>query len=274
MMHNSNLVFCVKSDNKVLREHGENIYIPFGQEYSFYIKNLHSRRCQVSIEIDGKSISDGSKFIINANSSMDIERFLKSGNLNEGNRFKFIERTASIEKHRGVGAEDGLIRVEFEFEREYQNLNNYLQYPPGVRSWGGAAWQRGASGQSLGGDIQFGDAEIECSAGMPLGSASNEFLNVATAQSAGSAQLSARSVNDAGITVPGSMSNQQFRTVSDLYTDGIKHVMVLKLLGETETAPVVKAVTVKHKPTCVTCGKVNKANAKFCSECGTALQIF
>jgi len=32
-------------------------------------------------------------------------------------------------------------------------------------------------------------------------------------------------------------------------------------------------ITVDRKPECVTCGKVNKAVNKFCSECGTALVL-
>jgi rRNA maturation endonuclease Nob1 len=54
-----------------------------------------------------------------------------------------------------------------------------------------------------------------------------------------------------------------------------KHTIVLKLLGETpDNKPVSKPVTVKAKPKCTTCGKMNKAHAKFCVECGTALEIF
>jgi tRNA(Ile2) C34 agmatinyltransferase TiaS len=54
-----------------------------------------------------------------------------------------------------------------------------------------------------------------------------------------------------------------------------KHSMVIKLLGETpDNKPVLKPVTVERKPKCVTCGKQNKASAKFCTECGTALEIF
>ncbi len=57
--------------------------------------------------------------------------------------------------------------------------------------------------------------------------------------------------------------------------DPEKHTIVLKIRGETpDNKPVTEAVTVKKKPKCVTCGKQNKANAKFCSECGTALEIF
>ena len=54
-----------------------------------------------------------------------------------------------------------------------------------------------------------------------------------------------------------------------------KYNMVIRILGETpNNKPVTKSVTVKHKPKCVTCGKQNKAHAKFCVECGTALEIF
>jgi hypothetical protein len=42
--------------------------------------------------------------------------------MNSGNRFKFIERTAQIEDYRGIKAEDGLLRVEYAFEKEYPKV--------------------------------------------------------------------------------------------------------------------------------------------------------
>jgi membrane protease subunit (stomatin/prohibitin family) len=81
--------------------------------------------------------------------------------------------------------------------------------------------------------------------------------------------------NDAGITVPGSRSTQKFSTTYMGALEEEKHTIVLKLLGETpDNKPVLKPVTVKHKPKCTTCGKQNRAHAKFCTECGTALEIF
>jgi hypothetical protein len=81
--------------------------------------------------------------------------------------------------------------------------------------------------------------------------------------------------NDAGITVPGSKSTQSFVTTSIGELEIEKHTIVLKLLGATpDNKPVIKPVTVKAKPKCVTCGRQNKAHAKFCVECGTALEIF
>jgi len=79
--------------------------------------------------------------------------------------------------------------------------------------------------------------------------------------------------NEVGITVPGSMSNQKFATVASFPLEDQKHVIVLQLKGETADNKVTAPVTVKAKPKCVTCGKVNKATAKFCSNCGTALEI-
>src|ERR1039457_6291538 len=116
MMYQNKLVAAIKTNGKVLREFGETVRLPFGREFSLFLKNLNSVRCQVNIEIDGKDIADGNAFIVAANGSMDIERFLKNGNLNSGNKFKFIERTERVEEHRGgPQVEDGIIRVSFEF---------------------------------------------------------------------------------------------------------------------------------------------------------------
>ena len=96
MMYNNKLAMAVKVNGKVLREfkEGDNFksYIPFGSEYSIYIKNMNSVRALVSISIDGEDVADGDQYVVNANSTLEIERFMRNGNLNEGNRFKFIER--------------------------------------------------------------------------------------------------------------------------------------------------------------------------------------
>ena len=61
----------------------------------------------------------GTQLIIPANGSIDFERFIKDGNFDQGLKFKFIERTKKIEDGpRGIGAEDGLIRIQFEFEQQ------------------------------------------------------------------------------------------------------------------------------------------------------------
>jgi hypothetical protein len=80
-------------------------------------------------------------------------------------------------------------------------------------------------------------------------------------------------MNDVGITVPGSKSSQSFQHTTVGALESQKHTMIFKILGETANNRVEKPVTVKHKPKCVTCGKLNKATAKFCIECGTSLEL-
>jgi hypothetical protein len=280
MMHQNKLVFAVKSNGKVLREHGDTVYIPFASEYTLYIKNLNSVRVQLKIQIDGKDIFDGDEFIVNANTSTEIERSIVGGNLSAGNRFKFIERTAGVEKHRGVQAEDGLIRIEYEFERQPTAITNSfwggLQgnsgpvYPPGVRGmpFGGVSGSAGSTGDWLDNTLYSSVVAQNCSASL-----SSSQIN-ATISRGMVNQAQIKPANETGITVPGSKSEQKFTTVAGITSDGVKHVMVMKLLGELNEVPVVKPVTVKQKPTCQTCGKLNKATAKFCNECGTALEVF
>lgn len=264
MMYDQKLVCVVKVNGKVLRETGDTVHIPFGSEYSIFLKNLNSVKCQVKIDIDGKSISEDSAFIIDAGSSIEIERSIVSGNMNAGNRFKFIERTSKIEEFKGLSAEDGLIRIEYEFEKAKVDYikpqdSGFLHYPPGMRGF-----NQGQSSNAFYGQV--------CPAGDWLDN--TLYSNAATIGGAGEQFLNCAAQSDIGITVPGSASSQKFQEVADIIGDGIKHVMVLRLLGQVNAVKVAKAITVKHKPQCTTCGKNNKANAKFCQECGTSLELF
>jgi hypothetical protein len=263
MMYDSKLVLAVKSNGKILREYKDTVYVPFGSEYSLLIKNLNSVRVIVDIDIDGTDITDGG-LVIHGYQEVDLERFITS-NKNKGNKFKFIERSASVEEHRGVKLEDGLIRVKFRYEQPQYLMtptwipmkDTFPYYPPGVRYHGGSG--------------SFGDerytaaycsanslSSIQCSAG---------------SGTVGELQNAIRSC-DAGITVPGSESDQKFVTAGWFPTESTEHVMVLRMLGEVQGKKVAEPVTVQHKPKCVTCGRVNKATAKFCTNCGTALEVF
>src|ERR1700722_6153234 len=97
-MHSNKLVVAIKTAGKVLREQGDKVYLPFGSEYSIFLKNLNSVRALVRVSLDGQSVTDGEDLVVNGNSSLDLERFLKKGNMENGNRFKFIERTAKEEQ--------------------------------------------------------------------------------------------------------------------------------------------------------------------------------
>ena len=259
MMYNQKLVASIKANSKVLREFKDTVYIPFASEYSILIKNLNTVRAVVNVFIDGENVVPGG-LVIDPGRTVDLERWIKNGNLSEGNKFKFIERTTAIEDGpRGIKLEDGLIRVEYQFEipRPVINITDKYdfikQYPTGVRGIS-------ASGST-------GDWAAPIGATYSTTNASLNSINVTA--SAASFQ------NETGITVPGSKSTQSFQHTTVGALDPTVHNIVLKLVGDLgDNKPVEKAVTVKAKPKCVTCGKQNKATAKFCSECGTALEIF
>ena len=124
MMYAHKLAVAIKCNGKVLREDGDVVRLPFGSEYSILINNVSSQRAAVTVSIDGQNATEDVRLIIDGNSSTELTRFIKSGNLQSGNRFKFIERTTSIEQHRGVGITDGLVRVEFEFEQYMNHLTD------------------------------------------------------------------------------------------------------------------------------------------------------
>lgn len=297
MMYHNKLAIAVKSNGKVLREFNKDtVYVPFGSEYTILIKNLNTVRVQVRVEIDGTDATEGTWLVVNPNSEMELTRFIKNGNLNQGNRFKFIERTASIESGpRGAKVEDGLIRVEYQFERVTQPSITYWPSPREqwvkkeywekeyVYDWSNAQVSKTALvGSALRGiSLNAAGAAAASSASFSASLPSEVQSFAATASSAVAPQnatltttLDSMPVNDVGITVPGSISDQKFHTVSSFLTESTTHVMVIKLLGETaQGKQVKKPVTVKAKPTCTTCGRVNKANAKFCTECGTSLEI-
>lgn len=265
MMYNSKLAVALKSHGKVLREFGETVYVPFGNEYSVFIKNMNNVRALISVEIDGEDVGDGTQFVVNGNSSVDLERFIKNGNLNEGNSFKFIERTENIEDHRGVGVEDGLIRVEFQFERKPVYYPRYqpISYNDPNNPWGGGM-----------GDTFF-TSTISNTAGSISSSSVKGAVNINHVVGEPTMDwFETPQENDAGITVPGSLNDQQFHSVASFPVESETHVIVLKILGQTEdSVRVRKPVTVKSKPTCTSCGLRNKATAKFCTECGTSLQL-
>jgi hypothetical protein len=264
------VVACVKVDGKILREDKNVVTLPFGSEYSIFVKNLNATRIKVKVSIDGTDATENTWLVVEPNSDIDLERFIKSGNMDKGNRFKFIERTAEIEEHRGIKADDGLIRVEYQVEKpkpividveEHHHHYDDYHYP----------WYRPRPWRYSG--------ELTKSSSGPLRSrslrpsaASAKSMRKSVVPTSASISPESLSLNDTGITVPGSESNQKFHWVSGFGT-GPSEVIVLQLRGVVAGKAAKKAVTVQTKLKCVTCGKTQKSTEKFCGKCGTALEI-
>jgi len=261
MMYKNQLAFAIKVNDKIVKENKDTTLIPFGSEYSLFFKNLNSRRAIVHITIDDTPVNEGG-FVVYGNSTLDIERFVNDNE--KGNRFKFIERTGSIEEHRGIKIDDGLIRVEYQFEKEILP----------VLSWNQSVIN---TDQVYVKDVGYTSHSILRSRSMSNVDSSPQVSTLSASNSTADVSnvmyMDAEDA-DVGITVPGSISEQKFTTVSSFPLESEKHVMVMHILGKTATnEPVKEAVPSRRKQKCVTCGRVNKANAKFCVNCGTSLEV-
>ena len=271
MVFKNNFVAVIKLKNRILREVDGCVTLPFGSEYSIYLKNLHTERALVSIEIDGDDVLDYNQIIIPANSDMELKGFLKDNNVT--NKFKFIEKTEEISEYRGDKIEDGLIRIEYQFEKPtkiddtfwFTNTKTSLyQYPfhtcddNNIQVGGTPYWLDGV------------DNRI------------NTTYNYSVSNSSGgnvsySCNISRSLTNDIpedGITVKGSDDvNQNFINANIGCLESDINVIVLKLKGKNSKDKIVKkAITVNKNIICPTCGRSARSSNKYCNNCGTYLQ--
>lgn len=270
-MYNKNLAVAIKVGGKVLKEVKETVYIPFGAEYSIFIKNLNTKRVAIRVQTDGKDVLNGQQLVIEGNESLELERFL-GDSLNEGRRFKFIERSGDVERHRGVGVEDGLIRIEFQYEQSRPYVSpivipyiarssEYRRYDYYNPTWTTSSdfntrFLRNQPSNGLGGEIRASSANYTCD----------------SAEVAYGATASVQSFNDAGITAEGSKSHQRFGTTSLGIMEPETHVMVFQLKGAVGEQVVVAPVTVKSRKYCPSCGRKYDFKMEYCSHDGTYLK--
>ncbi len=275
MVYNNKFVVVVKVNGKVLRESKEAVYIPFGAEYSITLKNLNSVKAVANISIDGEDVMDSNEVIVDSNSEITLEGFIK--NRKVSNKFKFIEKTDTISKYRGDKVSDGLIRVAFKFEEALKvsdtvwinggwNINPWGDVSPWPYTYSPSKTSVRSSGDL--GKLK-GSSSINYSASIgSTGGADNISFNSIDKTISLSCDLNE---NEDGITVKGSESDQTFKIGSVNTLEDTEHIVVIQLKGQTKKNIVRKPITVKTKITCETCGKKSKSNNKFCSRCGTAL---
>ena len=271
MMYQENFVVAVKVNGKVLREQGDVIKMPFGTEYNILLKNLSSQKALAHVEIDGEDVLDGNGLIIKPDSSLELEGFMKGSTAEK--RFKFIERTEKIEEHRGIRPEDGLIRVEYQFEQKPPQITYTYTYPRTCHYWYRYPWDYWCYYDDNSGEFEisnnYSDGDFTLtganSSGMSKGCSSGE-INCFNS-------VSQTPVNDAGITVHGDNIKQDFYAGYIGTLENVSHVIVLKLSGyKKDSQAIEKPVFVREKLVCPTCGTKNSSKNRFCSECGTNLE--
>lgn len=242
-MHKNNFILAIKSNNNILREFGENVFLAFGSTYSIYLQNNESRKAVADIYIDGKIVMKG--LIVNANSNVTLERFYEDNN-ESGHKFKFIEKTEKISSFRGDFPEDGIVKVKWKFEIESPVFAKPLHiYNPGVIS-SPSTYNSYVSPQEITGytsSVSF-DSKNE--------------LSLTKYRS--------------GITGKGEYSQQKFTQTYAPLLEFKEYTMSISLNGKNQKNDYInKAVEVKTSLVCDLCNTKNKSSNKFCGECGNSL---
>lgn len=288
-MYQSKFIACVMVDNEIVREvrkdGSDSIFLPFGTDYHLRLKNLDHRRAVVSVTIDGEDVLDGSQIVVDGNSTTDLKGFLDSKANVAHNAFRFIEKTEKVKDHRGEKVDDGIVRIEVQFEEDLPQIeqtikrdgigypwrgpwyNDWSDFPTAQPLWKYTTWQ--APGSSAGNPNTVhlgstGDAQIRsCSLSGPEPSDAVMDFGVCD---------NTNTVNTSGITVTGNVVDQAFTTTHVRRLSAEKVVFVFTLLGMVREGHPVKApLTVKSKIECHTCGTKSKSGVKYCPECGTCL---
>lgn len=263
MTFKKNFVAVIKSKGSILREVDDTIFLPFGSEYAILLKNLESRKAVVSVDIDGLNALDDNSIIVEPNSTLELKGFMKG--MSVTNKFKFIRKTQEISNYRGDRIDDGLVRIEFRFEKEIVTkiVDEYvsrryepLPLPRRPFYWVGDNTQNTVYDDSTAGN--------------------NNLVSFCCSNESSLNQSKIDSIED-GITVKGAKINQEFVYGDTEELDEQSSVIILKLRGtklnraKQRARKVKKAITVKTRIRCETCGRRSKASAKFCINCGAYL---
>jgi hypothetical protein len=271
-MFRNNFVVSLKSGEKFFRENEDRVEVPFGTEYSIFLKNLNSRKAVVKVSIDGKSVLDGQSLVIYPNTALELEGYM-DGNAAK-NKFKFIKMTKKIEDFRGTTPEDGIITVEYDFEKELPIKKDvfyvpytwyHIDYPNPMwtytgtthTTWGGTG-QTGTRGDSL--SSRANNINLNNNASISCYNMSTPTMDSTFAPA-----------ENEGITVKGSDVNQQFYSTYVGEMENRPTVMSLKMFGISKDNLTGKPIYTKDKKVCPTCGEKNKYYNKCCSCCGTRL---
>ena len=275
------MVAVVVCNGQILREirnpGSDDVRLPFGSEYSLRFKNLNNVRAAISVTVDGEDVLDGHRLVLDANETTDLEGFMDGSAVR--NRFKFINKTKEISDFRGDRLDDGIIRIEYQFEKPP------VRYTPRHTSpW----WNRGNHGTWSDNEIYY-KGSTTCGFDTPIGSSGN-VLRSREVKTRGDIRMqslapeaadfskslmddSFQNQTDEGITVKGSKMYQHYNRTYLGAMEEQTHVIIFNLKGTTGEAKKVvkKPVTVKTKVRCETCGRKFNARTKYCPNCGTCL---
>jgi hypothetical protein len=218
MMHHEDVVVTiVDSNKKPIREleidklnNGRKckVILPFDSEYKFLIKNNCDTRIKLDIDIDGTNITNDG-FIVNAYQNYYLERFL-----NSSEKFRFVRKN-NEKVSDPTNSENGIIKVLVSKEIKPQTKYTFAPYYNQINS-----------NIFIGGYPYIGTANQDLYSSNlcpPIFVNECDYSNIQC--------RSCESISEAGATVGGSHSNQQFATTEWNGDHGIESTFIFVLRG-------------------------------------------
>ena len=235
-MFSNNFVVSVEVDGEYLKEkYDGSVVVPFGSEYSVFLKNKNDRRATAEISIDGTSVGT---WVIGAKSSATISR---PADKDVG--FKFVRPESSASKRVGKDKlpEDykGILKVEWKLEYKSEPIK-YVPIPytppkvepyepwvtkPWTNPWRGTQilWMGGGNTKSL----------LD---GCVRGSSQTYSMCSVNGQTITENSNKVEYTPEAGVTVDGAETGQKFGTTY-CYTEQTATIMTITLRGVEKPKP-------------------------------------
>jgi len=140
-MYRDSYIVALMVGGKIQKEADDGtILIPFGSEYVIRLKNKLRKRAIADVWLDGRIAAKG--IVLDANGTVDLERFVDDKNLSEGKRFK-LARITDPKVEQPNDSENGSIEVNFYPEKdepviEKKTILEHINCTPhNGHGWGG-----------------------------------------------------------------------------------------------------------------------------------------
>jgi hypothetical protein len=264
-MYKNKFLAIIKKDGLPIRElAGAYIGLPFNTEYTIELRNDNYQRAVARIYIDGMEAVLGG-IVINKKSSVTLERFVLDGNMNEGKRFKFVELTDAT----GIDPQDmknGIVEIVFTLEKAVARPR------PPIITYDSTIYPNSSSTPYIDqGTYKYDVTDVSDynrSTYEPTVTYTSNTLGVTTSKTLlfdSVVNYPTRSVQKQGVTAEGSVSHQQFDTVTmgELEKDS---TTITFFLNGVETI-------IDSKIYCTKCGKKTKSEHTFCPHCGARIEL-
>jgi len=264
-MYKDKFVLSIIHDGHPVKEFGgignKRVTLPFDSEYKIRLKNKNNKGCTARVFIDDKQVSKLGDLIINANGTIDLERFVDSS-LEHGKKFKFVSLDHP-DVDDPTSSKNGIIKVEFRLAKKENSIKINIdqtykpwnwddwKYTEFYKPWNFTTGDFIVYSDNNTGTLRNSGGPVQCSFSSDANFISENITNT--------------DLED-GATVEGRHSDQSF-VYSNLDVEDFATILQLKIVGIKDSK---ESDSLMYKY-CSNCGNKVKRSDKFCSECGNRL---